>query len=146
MGARGILRQPDSVRAQREGGVTHDAPEPVTAPKWLSRTAKAEFKRLVEELTTAEVPIKQIDSYAIAMTAYNITAVAEWIEKEQTTDKLTEQIECSKQITRYQRDCQKWLEMIAASPAARARLGMKTKEKKPGIVAGLIAMKKNAAG
>jgi hypothetical protein len=144
MGTRGIQRQPGSVRAEREGGVVHDAPETLIVPKWLTRNSKVEFKRLVAELTSAKVPIKQIDSHVIGITASILAGVIEWTAKASKADNLKDQLACAKQVAHYQRDSQKWLEMIGATPASRARLGLKATPKETGAIALLIAQRKNA--
>lgn len=144
--SKGILRQPGSVRAEREGGVHFDEPESVVAPEWLGPNQQSAFHTLVDELAQAKVPIKQIDVHAIANVAYTIASIAEWAQREQEATAIKDKIECSKQVTRFQRDCQKWLEVLCASPAARARIGMKATPKKTGTVANLLALKHENAG
>jgi phage terminase small subunit len=137
-----MLRQPDSVRGLREG-ITIDKPESkIDPPDWLSRPDKKEFKILVRDLTAANVPIKQVDSFAIACCAQCIAAVSKWTTMEQEAETLKDKLECSKQVARYQRDSQKWAETIGATPAARARFGIRSAPKKTGKLAQLIALKK----
>lgn len=144
MGTRGLQRQPGSVRAEREGGIALDAPEPITVPRWLTPNSKKEFKRLVADLTSANVPIKQADSQLIGITASILAGVIEWTAKEQEADNLKDQLACAKQVAHYQRDVQKWLDMCGASPASRARLGLKATPKETGTIAALIAKRKDA--
>jgi phage terminase small subunit len=144
MGTRGLQRQPGSVRAEREGGVVLDAPEAIIVPRWLTPNSKKEFKRLVADLTSANVPIKQADSHAIATAASILAGVIEWTAKEHKAETLKDQLACAKRVASYQRDSQKWLEMIGATPASRARLGLKAAPKETGTIAALIAQRKNA--
>ena len=123
-----------------------DAPESVQAPAWLSPNQAATFDTLCEELANARVPIKQLDAHSIANVAYSLASIAEWAQREQEAIAIKDKIECSKQVTRFQRDCQKWLEVLCASPAARARIGMKATPKKTGTVANLLALKHENAG
>jgi P27 family predicted phage terminase small subunit len=141
MGLKGKLRQPGSVRAEREGGTFIDAPEHIDAPKFLSKKAKAQFKKLVAELIGAGVPVKQLDCNAIAITAHTVVSCGEWLEREALAESLADKLKCSKEITRYARDLQKWLDMIGATPAARLRLGLKREQPKTSQLATLLAAK-----
>jgi hypothetical protein len=141
----GILRQPDSVRATREGGVRFDAPESVLAPAWLPSDAVKQFDILVKDLMQASVPIKQADNNAIACCAQCLTELAYWTKQKKNAKTIETRIDCSKLIARYQRDSQKWLETICATPAARARIGLKATPKKQGTLAKLIELKKGNA-
>ena len=83
-----MTRQPGSVRDIREGGFVIDKPEMLTAPAWLNKAARKEFKSMVVALAAAEVPIKQIDSYSIAMAAQCISSIAAWSEREEKAETL----------------------------------------------------------
>jgi len=136
--------RPDSIRGRRQG-LTIDKPETgVAAPSWLSKEEKKEFRKLVHDLVAANVPVKQVDSFAIASCAQCIANVAKWTREEQKAQSLKDKLDCSKQIARYSRDAQKWLQELCATPYSRSRIGVKSSDKKEGAVARLLAMKKNA--
>jgi len=144
MGTRGVIRQPDSVRGLREKIPPPDEPEMPVCPKWLSKSGKKEFHNLVTMLTAAKVPIKQVDCYAVAMAATCVSGVAEWTSNEQTSESLREKIDCSKLVARYQKDSLQWLNLICATPTARARIGLRSTAKKDGPLAQLLERKKGA--
>jgi hypothetical protein len=143
MANRGQNRQPGSVRDIKEGSLAGklDPPQDVQAPKWLSGPAKKEFKLLVSYLKDANVPIKQLDAYAIAMTAQCVTSVADWSVKEQAATSLDDQLACSQQVARFQRDSQQWLASICASPKSRVQIGLRSTDKKQGPLAKLLEQK-----
>ena len=147
MGQRGNITSPTSVRGIRAGlSTTTDTPEAPKAPSWLSKEAKKEFRSLVASLVLAGVPIKQVDSAAIANASSCIASIAQWTVLESTAPNLTQKIECSKLVARYQRDSQQWLASICATPTSRARLGLKAPVKETGPLAKLLEQKKlNAA-
>lgn len=142
MGESGPIRKQNSVRGLKEGVAPLDAPEQVKAPAWLSKDAKKEFKALVISLIAADVPIKQVDCYSIGMAAQCITSVAKWSELEEAAESLSDKLDCSKQLARYQRDSQNWLAAICATPTARVRIGIKSTQKKAGPLAELLERKK----
>jgi phage terminase small subunit len=142
VGLRGIQRQPDSVRSLRDGAVTYDAPETVKAPAWLPAEAVKQFDILAQDLVSANVPVKQADSNAIACTAQCITDLAYWSKKKKGMKTVKDLLNCSKLIARYQSDLQKWLNAICATPKARASMGLKATPKKKGTFATLIDLKK----
>ena len=137
----GQIRQPGSVRDIKEGGTKLDAPEMVTAPSWLSDSARKEFEIMVSSLTAAEVPIKQVDSYAIGMAASCVANVAIWTERESSAQSLQDQIHCSRLIARYQADSQKWFAVIGGTPKARAQIGIKSINRKEGKLEQLLRAK-----
>jgi phage terminase small subunit len=141
----GILRQPNSVRASREGGVHFDEPQAVVAPAWLPVEIVPQFNTLVRDLAEASVPLKQADNNAIALCAQCLTELAYWTKQKKNAKTIEARIECSKLIVRYGRDSQKWLETLCATPAARARIGLKATGKKKGAFANLLEMKKNVS-
>ena len=135
------IRQHDSVRDIREGGFTLDAPEAPQAPAWINEATKKEFNNLVVGLIAAQVPLKAVDAQAVAMAASCIANVAVWTANEETAQTLKEKSECSKLVARYQRDSQKWLDIICATPAARARIGIRSTSKKEGKLEQLLKAK-----
>lgn len=138
---KGPLRTQGSVRDIRQGGTIIDKPETVSAPLWLDKDARKIFKVLVAELTAANVPLKQIDSYVIACCARSVSGLARWSEQEQAAETLKDKLECSKQVARYQRDAQKFLELLGASPVSRLRMGIKSAPKEEGALAKLLKAK-----
>jgi phage terminase small subunit len=135
-------RQPDSVRGIREG-YKLDKPEQVSPPKWLSTRAKREFKIIVASLIEAEVPIKQLDCYSIAMAAQCLSSVASLMELEDQATDIKDKLKCAQLMARHQCDLQKWLTAICATPIARARIGLHSSDKKDGPLATLLKLKQN---
>jgi hypothetical protein len=124
--------------------------------KWLSRAAKAIFLELVDDLTAAGVAIAKADGHAIGMAAVCLAGVADAaremqkarrLERKQPTQKLAAKYQRAAQaagrtLARLERDSQTWLVAIAATPAARARLGIRPTKRKSGAVADLLAARR----
>jgi phage terminase small subunit len=177
MGQRGPIRDPTSVRGEREArheaqlasvvgidAIKHDtAGHIVTAkpsdgelicPGWLSPAAEDVWHTLVADTTTAGVVLRRADAHAVAMAAYSLGAIEELaIEGELVLASSSEAAAKAKakytimQRTQiHQRNCEKWLDKIGATPVARARMGIRqAAAKELGTVAKLIAAK-NARG
>lgn len=157
MGLRGPQRDPNSVRGKREarklahlsvidGGAAsepgiEDGHGMPVCPKWLSIQARTIYNGLVADLTAAKVPIKAIDAHAISMAATCLEAIQEAEDMYRDLKGVSSlRVEAMKLKARYQRDLQSWLNLICATPGARARLGMKpAPERKGGKLAELLA-------
>lgn len=165
MGQRGPIRNPNSRRGQQEilkrqkveaveptqdGVPSLSTSGPVSVPgnlptcdTCLPRRVREIYQNLVIDLAGAKVPIKQIDSHAITMAARCLEAV-ERVEKIAADgDTPMERIlACMKMAAGYGKDLQRWLELICATPGARARIGLKAPvEKKAGPLAALLAQR-----
>jgi len=140
MGSRGPLRNPDSRRGSRElAGITPDAPEAPVTPAWLSAAARKIFLGLVSDLIAARVPVKRVDAHAVAMTAHAITEAQAWARRERRVRKIEQKLDCSRMAARFQRDAEKLLNVICATPSSRARIGLRSTESpKPGRVLQII--------
>ena len=130
-------------------GFKFDDPESPRVPRWLSVDGRKVFSELVRDLTAAKVPIKRADGHAVSIAAYCIVQAQEWAARERRARSNKMKIECSKQLTRYERDAQTWLSMICATPVSRARIGLRgaTTSKKPeaGSVASILQQKADRA-
>ena len=144
MGSRGPLRQPDSRRGAAEmPGFRTDAPELPDPPVWLNAKSRVLFESLVEDLAAARVPIKRVDAHAIGQAAQCIEQAQHWARKQKRAKTTAAIADCAKLAARYQRDVMQWLAVICATPAARARIGLRaTEEKKQGTVLSILAAKK----
>jgi hypothetical protein len=125
---------------------------PVPA-KWLSRGAKAIFYELVDDLSAAGVAVAKADGHAIGMAALCLASAgdaaremqkARRLERKEPVKKLAAKHQRAAQaagraLARFERDSQTWLVAIAATPAARARLGIRPTKRKPGAVSDLLA-------
>lgn len=163
MGQRGPIRNPNSRRGQQEilkrqkvaavetttdSVPGYSASGPVSPPgnlptcdACLPRRVREIYQNLVIDLAGAKVPIKQIDSHAITMAARCLEAV-ERVEKIAAAgDTPMERVlACMKMAAGYGKDLQRWLELICATPGARARIGLKSPVKKePGPVELMMA-------
>jgi hypothetical protein len=157
----GPLRNPNSRRGQAEirkrqrlmaaevAAKPDATPLPVPAsdlpacdPK-LPRAVREKYLNLVTNLAAAKVPVKQIDADAITMAARSLAAVEMWETIEFDAD---QPIEVRTSAARHRaaagKDLIQWLQLICATPGARARIGLKAApERKLGPLAQLIAAK-----
>jgi phage terminase small subunit len=112
------LTIPTSIRGQREQRGEQRAQTPSVTPRkpdWLPGTADAIWKSVIRDLKAASVPMGQrIDCHAIGMYALTILEA----------HKATEQGD-TKLAARLGRDALQWAGQIGATPASRARLGIK---------------------
>lgn len=119
MGFRGPLRDPNSERGQREGLLVinaENAPaERLKPPKWLSAAQKKLFRELEEQLVAAEVPLKQLDAYAVAMAA-------------KTLELASREADAAK-FARLGRDSLAWMAACGATVKSRAQLGIRPRAK-----------------
>jgi len=114
-----------------------------TCDKCLPRRVREIYQNLVVDLLGAKVPIKQIDSHAITMAARCLASVeaAESIAHngEATADQRLGALRLAGQ---FGKDLVQWLQLICATPAARARIGLRpAPEKKMGPLAKILAAK-----
>jgi len=115
-----------------------------TCDKCLPRRVQEIYHNLVVDLAGAKVPIKQIDSHAITMAARCLDSVEE-------AERLSEDagLEPDKRLSalrlkgQFGKDLMQWLQLICATPGARARIGLKpAPEKKTGMLAQMMAAKR----
>jgi len=165
MGQRGPIRNPNSRRGQAEirkrqkftvipgtPGRVAEAALPIPGPaasdlptcdKCLPRRVQEIYQNLVIDLAGAKVPIKQIDSHAITMAARCLDAVeaAEAIAESADTP-VEQRLSALRLKVQFGKDLIQWLQLICATPGARARIGLKAPaEKKIGPLAQILAAK-----
>lgn len=163
MGQRGPIRNPNSRRGQQEilkrqkvavvestqdGAPSLGPTGPVSAPgnlptcdTCLPRRVQEIYQNLVIDLAGAKVPIKQIDAHAITMAARSLEAV-EAVEKMFLDGDLTPEsrLAALRLKGQFSKDLIQWLQLICATPGARARIGLKAPaEKKAGPLAQMLA-------
>jgi hypothetical protein len=167
MGLRGPLRNPNSVRGKREAakavrgavelaiidrqpgtkpfGVAQKPAVP-TCPEWLSPDQAELFASLVSDLQAADVPVKNIDSHAIMMAVQCLSGVREATELAGDSKLGAEhRLAALKLKAQLGKDLIQWLQLICATPGARARIGIKAApEKKLGPLALMLAAKQRA--
>lgn len=109
----------------------------------LPRAVREKYLNLVTNLAAAKVPVKQVDADAITMAARALAAVDMWGECELDGNQSYElRNAAAKNRAAAGKDLIQWLQLICATPAARARIGLKPPpEKKGGRLAELLAMK-----
>jgi len=169
MGLRGPLRNPNSRRGRAEAKAREQMavmdgtsqpksqsvlamPSPETreippCPDWLSAATRKIYNGLVSELIAASVPIKSIDSHAIAMAAQCLNAIRETeglvMDQELDAEKRLMALRLNAQ---YGRDLKDWLQLICATPGSRARIGVTSEPKKKlGPLAQLLAARQKRA-
>ena len=173
MGLRGPIRDPNSRRGRQEAArraklalVSSGTakPEPVkpaatkpkraadqpqhpgapTCPEWLSEDQAALFCELVDDLQAAQVPIKHIDSHAIMMAVQCLSGVREAAEISQDGEVQADQRLVALRLkAQLGKDLIQWLQLICATPGARARIGLRsTPEKKMGPLGQILAAKR----
>jgi hypothetical protein len=115
---------------------------PACDPK-LPRAVREKYANLVINLAAAKVPVKQVDADAITMAARCLAAVDMWGAIELDGEQPVEQRNsASRNRASAGKDLIQWLQLICATPAARARIGLKAApEKRGGRLAELLAMK-----
>lgn len=98
---------------------------------------------MVIDLAAAKVPIKQIDSHAITMAARCLDAIEKAERMSADPDAPAERVLAALRLSAgYGKDLQRWLELICATPGARARIGVKAEpEKKMGAIERILAAK-----
>jgi len=121
--------------------------------KWLPRKAKLVFEQLVDDLTESGVSITRADTHALSMASLCLDSVANAAKDEASARRLLgsktatsrlvarakkEAASAARNMMRAERDAQTWLGMLAATPASRAKLGIKPRAKKTGEFAHLI--------
>lgn len=116
MGARGPLRRPDSIRGQRER--CKEAPtveqKGIAKPAWLADSHQDTWNRVLEGLQAAGVPLEAIDAEAVSFYVVCIDGARDAAAKDDL-----------KLVARFSRDAIAWGNLIGATPAARARMGIK---------------------
>jgi hypothetical protein len=166
MGLRGPSRNPNSRRGRAEAekaaklaaiakppakppvpARAKPAPIPATGsptcPEWLSSDQAELFASLVTDLEAAQVPIKHIDTHAIMMAVQCLSAVKDAADLFSDAELEPEyRIAALKLRAQAGKDLQQWLQLICATPGARARIGLKAEApKKLGPVAQILAAK-----
>ena len=117
MGSRGPLRNPLSIRGQRENRrarreLTPEVkPVAVTMPGWLPEASRGTWERVLSGLRKASVPLQSIDGDAVGFYVACIDGMAEAMKKPDAA-----------LMARFERDAIQWANQIGASPAARALL------------------------
>lgn len=114
-----------------------------TCDKCLPRRVQEIYQNLVIDLAGAKVPIKQIDSHAITMAARCLDAVeqAEAMAADGSVE-VSARLAALRLKGQFSKDLIQWLQLICATPGARARIGLKGQpEKKGGTLAALLAAK-----
>lgn len=121
MGSRGPLRVSTSVRGQKERSerAAFTTVGTLKAPAWLPKASRATWRRVVFGLTEAHVPLEKIDGEAIAFFCITIDSARDAAAKGD-----------AKLLARLGRDLIAWSNLIGATPAARARIGVKQPESK----------------
>ncbi len=124
MGSRGPLRNPNSQRGQRERrkGKRASAPRGATPeqPAWLPAEAEGTWDAVLCDLQAAGVPLQRIDGHAIA---FYCTCIEGARKAAQDDD--------PKLVARFSRDAIAWGNLIGATPAARARMGIRPEQPEP---------------
>jgi phage terminase small subunit len=162
MGLRGPVRDPNSRRgrqaarkaqrkAENEALLAQkqaqpkvvQLPSPADAPvcpEWLTDAAKVVWKDLLDRLLAAEVPVKGVDGYALAMAADALSSAAEWTQLKNSPEMTIEtRLGISKLVQQYQSAARSWFDRIGATPTSRARMGVKVSKPKGGKLAELLA-------
>ena len=162
MGARGPLRDPNSRRGQAEAVAVHrinlDDTIAVVGPSAQTRQTQgyhpvcptglpqrvAElWQEIVDNLMEAKVPVKQIDMYAISQAARCLAGAerADALMDDPTLDGKGH-LAALKLGQQFGKDLVQWLTLIGATPAARARIGIKASPDKPkGTLAKILEQK-----
>jgi hypothetical protein len=129
----GRIKQPDSTRSRaKNGGLPLEMPAPQRpiCPSWLTGDACEVFEHLAEETAAAGVPVKPCDAELFAMTAQIAIDYRECADM--------------KLRGRIGRALASLLDSIGATPAARARMGVRASAKKaPSVTGKLLDMDKN---
>lgn len=125
-GSRGPLTRATSIRGererQREKQRAWKEPKSATAkkgarlqmPAWIPEASRATWRRVVAGLHAANVGLEKIDGEAIGLYAACLDGAAQALKAGDT-----------KSLTRFERDAIAWAGQIGATPAARARMGVK---------------------
>lgn len=169
MGARGPIRNPNSRRGQAEirkrqqlavpdasgrvSAVARSNPANAAAglpvcDASLPRRVREIYQNLVIDLASARVPIEQIDAHAITMAARCLDAV-ETAERMAMDEGSAAEVRLSALRIKsgFSKDLIQWLQLICATPGARARIGLKVApEKKLGPLAQILAAKQRRSG
>jgi phage terminase small subunit len=120
MGSRGPLRDPNSIRGERETRqqrrkcATDPRSITPTMPDWLPETAASDWRAVVRDLLAADVVLQRIDGFSIGLFVLTIQETRKAAEKGDT-----------KLAARLGRDALQWAAAVGATPAARARLNIK---------------------
>ena len=129
MGLRGPVRDPDSRRGTRERKAAHEIEDPqvaqdvqVTFPQDLG-TVQEIFDEVTRQLMAANVPLRQVDAYAIKLVATTELAIRKLDTVIEAPDQdhkvLTSAITGQALLCR---DQMRYLEKICATPGARIRI------------------------
>lgn len=120
MGNRGPLTMPGSrrgeraARRERKTGTPKFAGVTPQPPDWLPAAVLPIWERVIADLQDAGVPLERVDGQAIGFYCNCIHQTAQAVLAGDT-----------KLSARLSRDAITWSGLIGASPAARARLGVK---------------------
>ena len=117
-GSRGPLTLATSRRGERERRQQKNAGEVIVRipekPDWLPLAATTIWDTIIADLEDARVPLERIDGHAIAFYVLCVYQTAEAVLAGNT-----------KLSARLNRDAIAWSGLIGATPASRARLGIK---------------------
>ena len=83
-------------------------------PAWLPAAAAPIWREVIRDLCAARVPLQAIDGHAIAMYVGLLAAAKDAAASKD-----------AKLLARLSRDAIAWANQLGATPAARARLGLK---------------------
>ena len=133
MGSRGPIQRPTSIRGERRrrkppAEVMGERPP---MPDWLPEGAKSLWRRLLPRILAANVPLRMADSEAVAMyvlSVHNAQTSARAAERSETTT--LERLKHLRLSARFGKDALAWAGVIGATPAARARLGIRAEKPK----------------
>jgi len=95
----------------------------IVPPEWLSAAARKVYARLGNDLLeTIPDDLDPVDAQAIAMAAYFLAEVEEWVKIAQKPDlSLTAKLSIAKIIRENSQEARNWLAEILATPASRQR-------------------------
>jgi phage terminase small subunit len=125
VGSRGPIRSIDSRRGEREArrarrdqGAT-PAVVSLQMPPWLPEERRPTWERVTDALRAAAVPLQRVDCDAVGFWVTCLDGAA--------TAAATGDL---KALARFERDAVVWSNLLGATPASRARLGLKPKQEK----------------
>ena len=128
MGSRGPIASSGGIRAERarkaklksNGATSIPKGSTPERPEWLPATATATWESVVRDLQAAGVVLAAIDAHATAF--YSLC-----IEGARVAAGVNPNL-----VARFSRDAIAWGNLIGATPAARARMGIKQEPERPG--------------
>ena len=138
MGSRGPIGSVVGIRALKEARQTRKRPKAkpqegktIVMPPWLSPENEPFWARIVPELVAAGVALEQVDSDACGMYCLSLRLSAEAAVDAQTTTDPALRVRFMAKSGGFASDALKWGASLGATPAARARLGIKNVPPEP---------------